>query len=236
MFVIKRYRSLSDNSADNEINPQKKLFDRKHSPRVLIITLVSIFLAFYFVSELVYLQFSATYFQYIPLKLTASKSAEIVSAMALTYTIGRGISVFIAIKIRPQHMIAYHFLILIISIVILFSAQNSITILWFGSLTLSFGFSSIFPSIFSFISQYLIITDRIGTTLIFSSSVLNLFTPFILGTYIEKYSVIFVVSMLLNLTISIAIFVIILYIIRKTEKNNSNSISNNNEIQMENMT
>ncbi len=163
MFLVKRYRNDSEILKNNNNCSETKLFDRKSSPRVLSIILVSIFMLFYCVSETVYLMFSATYFQYFPLKLTASKSAQIVSAMATSYTISRGISVLIAIKIRPQLVISYHFLIIITSIIILFFGQNSITLVWVGSLSLSFGYSPVYPSIFSYINQYLVITDRIGT-------------------------------------------------------------------------
>ncbi len=125
-------------------------------------------------------------------------------------------------------MIGYHFLILITSIIILFFGQNSITLIWIGSLTLSFGFSSVFPAMFSFISQYLIITDRIGTILIFSSASITMFAPFVLGPYIEKFSPIYVISIATNISISILLFIIILYIIRKTKKNYLNFMNNNN--------
>jgi hypothetical protein len=238
MFLAKRYRNNLEILKENNNCLETKLFDRKSSPRVLSIVLVSVFLAFYCVSESVYLNFSATYFQYIPLKLTASKSAEIVSAMATSYTIGRGISVLIAIKIKPQLMIGYHFVILITSIIILLFGQNSITLIWIGGLTLSFGFSSVFPAIISFISQYLMITDRIGTILVFSSTSITMFAPLVLGTYIEKFSPIYVISIVTNISISILLFIIILYIIRKTKKNYLNFMnnSNNNGFQLGNTT
>ncbi len=216
MFFLKTYRTPSKKLKQNNSESQPKLFDRERSPRLLIIILVSVFLAFYCVSESVYKHYSSTYFQYIPLKLTASKSAEIVSAMALTFTIGRGISVFIAFRIRPQLMIAYHFLILITSLIILFLAKNSLNLLWTGSLMTSLGFSPIYPAVFAFISQYLHMTNRVGTVFIFSSSSLNLFLPYILGTFIEKNPIVFMLTIVTNLLISILLSVIILYVIRKT--------------------
>ncbi len=228
MFLVKRYRNDSEILKNNNNCSETKLFDRKSSPRVLSIILVSIFIAFYCVSETVYLMFSATYFQYFPLKLTASKSAQIVSTMATSYTISRGISVLIAIKIRPQLMISYHFLIIITSIIILFFGQNSITLVWVGSLSLSFGYSPVYPSIFSYINQYLVITDRIGTIFVFSTATITMFAPFVLGTYIEKFAVVYIISIITTLSISILLFIIILYIIWKTKKIYSNLMNNNN--------
>ncbi len=138
-------------------------------------------------------------------------------------------------------MIGYHFVILITSIIILFFGQNSITLIWIGSLTLSFGFSPVNPAIFSFISRYLIITDRIGTILVFSSTSITIFAPLVLGPYIEKFSPIYIITIVTNISISILLFIIILYIIRKTNKNFLNFMNNNNnnynyDFQLENTT
>jgi hypothetical protein len=152
------------------------------------------------------------------------------SAMALSFTISRGISFFIAIKIRPQHMIACHLLILVIANTILFFGQNSLTLLWIGTLIISFGLGPLFAGIFAFIGHYIEVTDRIGTIFLFSSSFVYLFLPFILGTFIEKHSIVFVLSIAISLIISIFVFALILYTIRKTKKNNMNYIYNKIEM------
>jgi heme/copper-type cytochrome/quinol oxidase subunit 2 len=64
-----------------------------------------------------------------------------------------------------------------------------------------------------------------------------MFAPYVLGTYIEKFSDVYIISMITTLSISILVFIIILYIIWKTEKIYSNSMNNNkknNDIQLEN--
>ncbi len=217
MFFIRRYRTPAQNPKEKFNSRVTKLFDSRDTPRTLIITLVSIFLAFYCVSENTYLRFSATYYQYIPLRLTASESAGIVSAMALTYTIGRGISIFIAFRIKPKHMIAYHFLIVLISLTILLFGQKSLILIWIGSLIRGLGFSTIFPSIYAFIGEYFELTNKIGTIFTLFSATLTLPLPFILGTFIEKHPFIYLLSIGFNLLFAIFIFVLILLIIRKTK-------------------
>ncbi len=63
MFFIRRYRTPAQNPKEKFNSRVTKLFDSRDTPRTLIITLVSIFLAFYCVSENIYLRFSATYYQ-----------------------------------------------------------------------------------------------------------------------------------------------------------------------------
>jgi MFS family permease len=234
MFVFKRYETPSQKSAkntniDQNSNPTKtstKLFDVKESPRKLFIILFSIILSTINASVVTVYNFGPTFYQYITIKLSASKSAEMMSAMALSYTISRGISTFIAIKIKPQNMIAYHLLILLIAETILFFGQSSLTLLWIGTLIIGFGLGPLFAAIFAFIGNYIEMTDRIGTIFLLSSASIYLFLPFILGTFIEKYSIVFLLSIAINLIISTFVFALIVYVIRKTKKNNMNYIYN----------
>lgn len=225
MFIIKRYKICEQSKQLKENNniSEPKLLDRKESPRKLMIALFALCIATYNTSEATFLQFDSTYYQNSPLGLTASKAAEFISSKATSYTIGRGISVFIAIKVKPQYMIAYHLMISIMGIIVLIFAQNSTTFLWIANVMIGFGFSAMFPAIFAFIRQYIEMTDRIGTILTFSGGFFNLFSPFILGAFIEKFSVIFIIFELTYLLICSLLFCVILYVINNSLKYKKNS-------------
>ena len=213
MFLIKSYKKPSQTTKHKE--EVVHVFDRSGSQRKLFIILVSVFLAFYFCSENLYLKFSATYFQNIPLKLSASEAAELFLWMTVSHTCGRVISVFVAFKVKPEIMITYHSIILIISLISLYLVENSLTYLWVSSLMMSFGFSAIYPAIFAFVGQYLEMTDIIGTILSFSVTFLNLFMPFILGSFIEVYPNVFVLTIFINFSISLFLFIILQFIVMK---------------------
>lgn len=218
MFVVKKYKYVAVKSKEVDDKSKVKLFNREGAPKTLIVIISCIFLAFYSISEVIYLEFGATYFQYIPIRLSASKAAEIFSAMSLSYTIGRGINIFVALKVKLHIIIAYHFLIIIAAIVTLLTVDQSLIHLWIGSLMLSFGFSPIFPAVFAFIGQYLEITNRIGTILIFAHACLNIIVPFILGTYLEQYPFVFPLGIILNVSVGICMYFLILYVIRRTKR------------------
>ena len=178
----------------------------------LLVGLLSNFVALVFVSDNIYLKFSATYFQYIDLQLTASQSAHLVIQMAIVYTLGRAMAVLVSIRIRPQTIMSYHIFILITSLVVIFFGQQNYRILWTGSLLLSLGFSAILPAIFAFVGQYIEVNNRMGTVIIFNCGSLNSFLPFILGTFIEYYPNTFLTIILINFSIAIVIFAIIIYL------------------------
>ena len=234
MFCSLRYRSGSDsvkeshhninNNNNNEKKNPLKPFERMHSQRqrLILIILVSLLLSFFSASESAFFAFSATYFQYIPLELSASRAAELVSLMALTFTLSRGMAVVIAIKTKPHNIIAIFLTILLISLIILFFASNSLPLLRFGILTMSFGFSPIYASIFSLMGRYVEFTSQIGTVLMLSANSLNLILPYILGKFIEENPNIFLLTLILNITFSVFIFISIIYFVYQFKQNTYN--------------
>ena len=243
MYAIKKYVnpnhmiSESQSKASNEL-VEKKLFDKEeesseikgeddepnrksNAKRIVLIGCVSAFLAFQMSCEVIYMQFSATYFQYIPLKLSAKMSAILMSSMASTFTIGRGVSVFVAMKLLPQQLICLHLAIVFAGLFLLFIGQTSLVMLWVGAVTLSYGLSPIICSTYCFLAQYLDVKNRIGTVLLFSAESLNMFVPLILGNFIESEPQIFLCVLFLNIVFSSLVFALILFIVRRAERNKS---------------
>ncbi|CAG2163524.1 unnamed protein product, partial [Oppiella nova] len=170
MYVIRRYEvpeQILPDTIDykNKKSEQKKnLFKTSdESPRKTLILMFAILLMFYNACEGLHFQFGPSYYQNMELRLTANRAAGIISVLAIAYTIGRGVNVFVAIKIRAKAMIEYHFLIVIIGFILLFFSQNSLVVLRIANLVLGFGFSALFPAMFAFIKQYIDITNQIGT-------------------------------------------------------------------------
>ena len=219
MYLIKPYNSevhskCGKTSESNLINKLKST-QIGHS---FLVVLLSNFVALVFVSDNIYLKFSATYFQYIPLQLNASDSAELVVQMAVVYTLGRALTVFISIRLQPQIIIGYHLTILLISLFVLFIGQNCYSILWVGSVLMSFGFSAILPAIFAFVGQYIEVTNRMGTIIIFNCGSLNSFIPFILGSFIEVYPNVFLIVILINFMIALVLLTTIILLTNELEQ------------------
>ncbi|CAG2166984.1 unnamed protein product [Oppiella nova] len=171
MFIIKPYQLCPDNLPDNSKISETKLFDRAESPRKFGIL-------------------------YSPLRLTAGKSAEMVSITALSYTIGRGISIFISMKVRPQYMIAYHFVILYLSMSILIIwGQYSLPVLYATNVCIGLGLSALFPAMFAYLEHYIVITDTIGTYCMLVAELISLFNPYMLGLMVERHAVIVIFTL-----------------------------------------
>jgi uncharacterized protein (DUF697 family) len=148
MFILKRYvppkeqlknketlnqsSDFKNYSAENS-SSKTNLVDSPTRHRKLLIVLTAICLSAYGALELTHFQCSSTYYQYFGLKITAPTAARIMSAMAGSYTAGRCLSAFIAIKVKPEIMIIYHFGTIIAAMCVLFFGQNYITLIWIGN-------------------------------------------------------------------------------------------------------
>ncbi|CAG2100945.1 unnamed protein product [Medioppia subpectinata] len=153
----------------------------------LIIILCMLLFSFHCASDDSYVQFAATYLQYIPLGLSAGASAKIVSYMGLAFTLSQAVSVVVALKLRPHWMLGYHFLIMLAGILLMYFGKHSLGMMWAGILVMAVGIGAVFPLIFSFMAQQIDVTDRIGTLLNFSSKIPGLFVPTIIGMLVEKH-------------------------------------------------
>ena len=138
MFFVKRYKIPETDSPTTDEKNNVVLVDDPHatqipleqSPRTrkVLIVLFALMLNSYGFENIYFLTV-ATYLQYLPnVVISASKAAEIMITLSITYTVGRLISAFIAAKVRAEVMITYHMVIIAISIVILYIGQSASTI------------------------------------------------------------------------------------------------------------
>jgi Na+/melibiose symporter-like transporter len=148
MFIFRRYKyeeeikEIEGNDESDITNSKAKLSEQIGSPNKLIIGLGAFCIGSYAAVESACFQFIPAYAQYHKLKLSASKSTLLLSAMAIAYTVFRGFSIFIAIKVKPQFMLYCHYCIIFISCVILLSSENSLLMLWIGDIMIGVGLSA----------------------------------------------------------------------------------------------
>ena len=144
MLFIKRYKvpknriqdqkdkSNSDQATINAIT-SKQIVEVSPTTRKILIGLVAFSLSTYSGLEIIYFNYSSTYYQYLPIHLSAATAATIMAVMTSTYAGGRALSAFISSKLSGETMIMYHCVILCISLATLFFGKNSETIIYIGN-------------------------------------------------------------------------------------------------------
>lgn len=170
----------------------------------------SMFLTFFVGMEQMHLQFLPTFAVNTELDISPSTAAMIASAAALAFTIGRCLSIPLAIKLKP-HTILYanHFLMLLGTIILAIYSNSSETMLWVGNVILGCGFSSVYASIYAFLEQKIRVTNRIGSIFVFAGGLTAAVSPSLVGQYIEANPLILVWFNLVCCLLCLTIFVII---------------------------
>ena len=221
MYFIKPYKIPEKDckQTDEKSNIEDiKLFDRSETPKKTFRLLCALWYTFYVMFETMFLKYAVTYFQYCPQHLTAQKAAELFSISSAVFTAFRGINVLIGLKLKIISIISYHYVILIIGMVLLVFGQNHLPLLWTASIVLCWGFSSMFAGIFAFTGEQLTMTNQLSTTFVLIRALFTLVTPVIIGMYIEDYSLIFIIILIFYLISSLIFFALIMYYIRKYSK------------------
>ena len=199
LFFMVRYQTPQQNRTSEEGTDESEQLvantDRNNSFKfqcfdcstLWMIAISCLFLMVYAGQETAFFQFSASFATQTDLHLSKNTAAFMASALALSFTITRALSILIAIKISPQFMIyADCVIIFTAQLVILFYANTNENFLWLGNIMMGMGFASIFPSFYPFIEKNLKITNIVGSVFIFCTGLSGCVCPLIVGLFIES--------------------------------------------------
>jgi predicted MFS family arabinose efflux permease len=169
MLFLRKYKIQEKDESGNESS--RKLLNTPGAPKKFIIFLSAIVLTSMWSTEMSFMRFSPTFSQFIPLNLSASKAASVLSIYSIFFTIGKLIAVYGAIKLSATSMLVGNLLLSILAHVILLVSTNSYVLLVIGNALLGLGFSSFSATYFAFLGSYLIYTDSISTIIQLTSGV-----------------------------------------------------------------
>ena len=101
--------------------------------------------------------------------------------------IGRGIGIFVAMKVRPKYFLYCDLLLISMGNTILyFYADNSVVISFVGTVVLGLGFSTFFPCIYSYLEEHIHLTNVICGILMVSCASIATIDPIVVGQYIDN--------------------------------------------------
>lgn len=130
-------------------------FIERHIPPLQTIWLVfcgAIFLTFFVGMEQMHLQFLPTFAINSDLNMSPSAAALVTSGTAAAFTIGRALSILLAIKMRPQTILYTNHLMMFSGVIILaIYAHTSEVMMWVGNILIGAGFSSVYASFYAFL-------------------------------------------------------------------------------------
>ncbi|XP_037047462.1 sodium-dependent glucose transporter 1-like isoform X3 [Bradysia coprophila] len=154
-----------------------------------------LFLSAYQAMETSTMQFLPIFGQYSDLKLSESDAAHVLTGLMAMYATGRLVGIIIIFKVRPELIIAVNLLLVTMGNTILSVwASGSVSMFWIGSMMLGAGFSTMFPSAFTFIEKHLIISSIFASSTMIFGATASAIYPVILGKIIEHQAVVLTYS------------------------------------------
>ncbi|KAI7688453.1 hypothetical protein SSS_08175 [Sarcoptes scabiei] len=234
LFVANRYQrpksrienSFEQSSSDSRIinttinsdeTIQANLVDPNYHGRISKtyrrskLLLIALFLGVYDAAEIGYFYYSPTMFQFFEIqpKIQAVDAAHLLAILSASYTFGRFFTAFIALKLKPDLILSYHLTIIIIAQIGLFLGRHNQMIIFLSTMIQGFGFSAMWPTIISFTEYHMKLTDRISSLLFFFAGLMTIFTPMIIGPFLETWPLVLFLFEATYLTISVLLFVAI---------------------------
>ncbi|KAH9396740.1 hypothetical protein TYRP_003033 [Tyrophagus putrescentiae] len=197
---------ITEFSEDNNLENSSKAAPQFTKQMHHLIVLSSAVLLFVFVcSEGTYFQFSAS-FGTKASHLSEPDAALLASALAISFTVFRALSVLIALRLTAGQMIALDLVTVVAgnTLVYLFAGSDTNkALLVVGVVLLGAGFSSVFPCIFSHLeANGLTVTDMVGSLLTFAGGISEVLAPFIIGLYIDTRPYVLVYFTFLSVALS----------------------------------
>ena len=142
MFAIKRYqepgtaakKKMSQQLEKSIVlKPERLYFESSPTAKWILIILISLAGSTFAGLLQVHFYYVSTYMQFITIRLSVKKAADIMAMMSAVFTAGKIVSSYISIKVKPIIMITYHFATMCAAVVIIYFGQNSEIMLWVGN-------------------------------------------------------------------------------------------------------
>ena len=220
MFIIKPYKEtkkVDDNKpVEKQVEqPPCKLFDNEKTPKTLMRILFTLWFTFSILAESMFLKFAMAYYQYCPHRLTASEAARLLTYSTISYSTFRLINVFLSMKLKINTIIKYNYIVIIIAVVILILAHFYYVALVMAGPVMMWGFAPMFAGTYSFTARYLSMTDQMSTLFLLGRGAFTLFTPSIIGEFIEHNSYVFIIVEITYIVLTLILFCLLNYMISK---------------------
>ncbi|MBU2511452.1 MFS transporter [bacterium] len=134
-------------------------------------------------------------------------AAYMTSAFWGAFTIGRLLSVVIAIKLKPVHLLFGSLVGTLASLTIILLEPSSLNALLFGTIGVGIFMASVFPTTLSFSERRMVLSGRVTSWFFIAAGVGGMTLPWFMGQFIE--SSLFLVLIIPIATITAAILVLL---------------------------
>ena len=144
------------------------------------------------------------------ISLTPTKADHLLAIQFIWYAIGRLSTTFITIKLKPEYIISYHYMIICGSLIGQYYVQGTNqTWIAITNSMLGYGMSAMWPALLAFSERHLHLSNQICSMYSFLSGICALIIPLIMGQTFKARPLLLFYLCGLYITISLVMFVIV---------------------------
>ncbi|CAG2102256.1 unnamed protein product, partial [Medioppia subpectinata] len=137
--------------------------------------------AIYHTSEILFVKFSPTYFQYTPLKMSAESAVELFGIGCGVYTVGLVLNIIYSYRFQIETLLTGHGALIVIGHILLIFARNNLTLVYIANCVCAMGISFMYAGIFAMAEHYMNMTDTLASMFFLFRGVFVLTTSFAVG-------------------------------------------------------
>ncbi|XP_054161703.1 uncharacterized protein LOC128959723 [Oppia nitens] len=165
-----------------------KLFDRSDTPGTVMRVLFIAWCTAYVLFQTEFLMFMFTYMQKSPVQVSPQIGSDIMMVSTSVYTAFTVVNALLTVRVGVNPVIYGHYAIILVAACVLVIGHYYLVALWVASVLLCWGFSAMFAGVYAFTSKYVSLTNRLSTGIVMARGVCKLFTPIIIGQFIDDHS------------------------------------------------
>jgi fucose permease len=178
---IKRKEEEMEQDDGTEIIKETKKF------KAVIISMVFIFYLLYCILEMNYANFLLTY-AVKHLQWSKSNGASVTAVFWTTFTIGRGLGIFLVKIMKPQTLLLVDLVLTAASLSpIVFFANAHVSVLWISSAVFGLGMATIFATGITWTERYIKVTGSVGSVFMIAGAGGEMAVPVFVSVFFRLY-------------------------------------------------
>lgn len=191
----------------------------------LLVLLVALLLFLYVGAEVSYGGWIYTYsLRQFP-TLTASSAALLTSTFWGAFTIGRLVSIPLALRLKPNLVLAADLLGCLVSIGMIAVWPDSVAVVWAGTVGLGFFMASFFPTTVTLAGQRMQITAHVSGWFFVGAGAGGMFLPWMIGQMFEVTGPGIAITLILaDLIVALGVLAVFLYLTSTPRKQRVDSL------------
>ncbi|CAL1292069.1 unnamed protein product [Larinioides sclopetarius] len=104
-----------------------------------------------------------------------------------TFTLSRGLSIFLAMKFSPVTIVMTDFSVMLLAAIVLTTIGNMYSnFLWIGTALLGLGLASFYASTVTWVERHVNVTNKIGSSFVVAASLGEMIAPFAISQYVKQ--------------------------------------------------